>query len=331
MPRPGPIGEAANKAPADSVWIDGSKRLEGLAAVTTPWRTHRPAGVRLMAAFIVVALGGCGGSSVSATASSSIASTPPTSTPISLTYAQAMHLFEYDRARPFDTVERSSSRRNGATIHDLRYAGAAGGRRQALLVIPSGAGPFGGVLYLHGAGGDSSSYLDEALDLASRGVAALLVNQPEAQAVPLDADAAVNEIVFEMRELGRDLDLLASRPEIDPARLGFVGFSFGAVRGATFAGSQGGRLRIAVLDSLPPRYNAPGMEAFDPIAWVPHVSPAMLYLQEGRQDAWFTAAEAESLIAAAREPKKLVWYEADHGLNDQAYRDRLGWLSEILG
>ena len=114
-------------------------------------------------------------------------------------------------------------------------------------------------MYLHGAGGSSSDFLSEATALAGRGVASLLITQPEAQEVPGDGNAAVTEIVYEMREMGRAMDLLASRPEVDPSRLGFVGFSFGAVGGATFAGFQSGRLRIAVLASTPPSYDTPAM------------------------------------------------------------------------
>jgi hypothetical protein len=39
----------------------------------------------------------------------------------------------------------------------------------------------------------------------------------------------------------------------------------------------------------------------------------------------------ESLIAAAREPKRLVWYDANHGLNAQAHDEYLGWVTEALG
>jgi hypothetical protein len=35
--------------------------------------------------------------------------------------------------------------------------------------------------------------------------------------------------------------------------------------------------------------------------------------------------------AAAREPKRLVWYEANHGLNDQATADFHAWLVAPLG
>jgi dienelactone hydrolase len=255
----------------------------------------------------------------------------PTALPSEITYDQAIRLFQYDRSRPFDIRETAADAVDGATVHDITYVGAAGTRYQANLVLPAGRGPFGGVMYLHGAGGSSSDFLSEATALAGRGVASLLITQPEAQQLPGDGNAAVTEIVYEMREMSRAMDLLASRPEVDPSRLGFVGFSFGAVRGATFAGFQGGRLKIAVLASTPPSYDTPAMASFDPIAWVSHVSPAALYIQEGKLDTWFTHDEAEALIGAAREPKRLVWYDANHGLDGSAYDDRLAWLGDALG
>src|ERR1035437_2169963 len=133
-------------------------------------------------------------------------------------------------------------------------------------------------MYLHGAFSSSSQFLNEAYDLARRGVASLLITQPENDVEPLSDSDAINEIVYEMRELQRSLDLLAAHPDIDAHRLGFVGFSFGAVRGATFAGVVGNRLRVAVLMSTPPSCEAPAMVSFDPIVWVPHVSPASLFI-----------------------------------------------------
>jgi pimeloyl-ACP methyl ester carboxylesterase len=255
----------------------------------------------------------------------------PTELPAALGHDDAMRLFEYDRSRPFDVVEKSVRSQADVTIHDITYAQAAGSRVQAYLVVPSGAGPFGGVMYLHGAFGGSSDFLDEAVDLAGHGLVSLLINQPELMSNPSTHAEAVTEIVFEMRELRRSLDLLASQPEVDPTRLGFAGFSFGAIRGGTFAGIEGARLKIAVLASTPPSYKLSYMAPFDPIVWAPYVAPAALYVQEGLQDTWFTHDEAESLVAAARTPKKLAWYDAGHLLNTTAGADREAWLEEALG
>jgi dienelactone hydrolase len=255
----------------------------------------------------------------------------PTELPLSIGHDDAMRLFEYDRARPFDVVERSVRTQSGATIRDITYVGASGSCTQAYLVLPDGVGPFGGVMYLHGAYGGSSDFLDEAVSLADHGLVSLLINQPEWKTDPSTDLEAVTEIIFEMRELRRSLDLLASQPEVDATRLGFVGFSFGAIRGGTFAGVEGKRLKIAVLASTPPSYKVPHMAPFDPIVWAPYVAPAALYVQEGLQDTWFTHAEAESLVAAASQPKKLAWYDAGHLLNSAATDDRQRWLEEVLG
>ncbi len=254
----------------------------------------------------------------------------PTVLPAHVSYEDAIRLFQGGRTGSLDVVVTSATEEEGSTVHDLGYSGVYGRRYQAYLVIPAGSGPFGAVMYLHGAGGSSQDFLPEGLELARRGIAVLLINQPEHFDMP-DPATAASELAYEMREMDRALALLAARPEVDPDRLGFVGFSFGAVRGATFAGFEGGRLRIAILASLPSSYDTPAMASFDPIAWVGHVSPAALYLQEGTQDTWFTREEAETLIAAAHEPKELQWYEAGHGLDQQSYLDRLDWLVRALG
>ena len=73
------------------------------------------------------------------------------------------------------------------------------------------------------------------------------------------------------------------------------------------------------------------MVSFDPIVWVPRTAPASLFIQLGTQDSWFTKADGESLIAAANEPKELVWYDTGHGLGAKACDDRIAWLTRLLG
>jgi hypothetical protein len=42
-------------------------------------------------------------------------------------------------------------------------------------------------------------------------------------------------------------------------------------------------------------------------------------------------ADAEDLHKAAPDPKTIRWYEAGHGLNQQAAFDRMDWLHEEIG
>jgi hypothetical protein len=56
-----------------------------------------------------------------------------------------------------------------------------------------------------------------------------------------------------------------------------------------------------------------------------------LLLQSGRLDNLVPAADAQALHTAAPQPKMIGWYDAGHGLNQQATFDRLDWLHEQIG
>jgi fermentation-respiration switch protein FrsA (DUF1100 family) len=72
------------------------------------------------------------------------------------------------------------------------------------------------------------------------------------------------------------------------------------------------------------------MAAIDPIAQVGNLSPAPLLFQFATDDFHVPRERAEEFFAAAREPKELCWYEAGHGLNNQATQERMAWLAEAL-
>lgn len=254
-----------------------------------------------------------------------------TSLPADFSHDEAMRLFEYDHSLPMDYTEETVSTDGTAIVHRFNYRDMSGKRDRGTLVIPQGTGPFGAVMFMAGGMNGKGQYLPDAIEFSKRGIASLLLDYPELYPVPVTDREAVTETIFEMREFRRLFDWLAARPEVDSGRLGLVGVSYGAVRAATFAGVEGGRLKLAVLNSTPESYHVSAMAPFDPIAWAPYVSPCALYLQEGALDTWFTRSDAESLIAAAREPKRLIWYDANHGLNAQAHDDYLDWVTEALG
>ena len=73
------------------------------------------------------------------------------------------------------------------------------------------------------------------------------------------------------------------------------------------------------------------MTPIEPIRFIAHASPIALLLQSGRLDNLVPATDAGALHAAAPQPKTIRWYDAGHGLNQQAVFDRLGWLHEEIG
>jgi hypothetical protein len=73
------------------------------------------------------------------------------------------------------------------------------------------------------------------------------------------------------------------------------------------------------------------MTPIEPIGFIGHAPPVELMLQSGRSDNLVPAADAQALHTAAPQPRTIHWYEAGHGLNQQAFFDRLDWLIEKIG
>jgi len=71
----------------------------------------------------------------------------------------------------------------------------------------------------------------------------------------------------------------------------------------------------------------------DPIHYVDQISPAPVYFQNGKYDVLVPAAAGQALQDAAKEPKKISWYDTDHvGINledtKRVLSDGLKWLLE---
>ena len=73
------------------------------------------------------------------------------------------------------------------------------------------------------------------------------------------------------------------------------------------------------------------MTPIEPIRFIPHAPPTTLLLQNGLSDTLVPVADAEALHAAAPQPRTILWYNAGHGLNQQAVFDRLDWLHAEIG
>lgn len=296
---------------------------------------------------LLVALGallaGCGGGGGAGPAE--VAAAPAT------VDAGLLRLYDYDAAAPLDVKEVKSEQRDGATVHDITYEGPAG-RIDAYLVIPDGDGPFPAVEFMPGAPGARATFFTESLELAARGIASLLPDPPYARPPvkdvvefkPSDADGIVQEV----QEARRGIDLLLSREEVDPGRLGYVGFSWGASVGAIFSAVER-RVHSFVLMSPVPRLSADmrglaeergaagdldayeaAMRPIDAVEYLPHAAPSALFLQFGRDDTRPSPAEGRAAYTAASEPKKAQWYDGGHELNDKADADRLAWLAQRL-
>jgi cephalosporin-C deacetylase-like acetyl esterase len=274
-------------------------------------------------------------------------------------FAERARAFAYDATAPLDLQERSSETVDGVEVHDLTYASPMGGRVPAYLLVPPGTGRRAGLLFMHWGQGNRSEFLAEGVAAARAGAICLLIDAPyhrdEFQGPTGFANPAGERALFVqlVTDLRRGLDLLVARPDVDPARLGYVGHSLGATWGGALVGVDH-RLRAAVLmGGLPSltdpthsytdefwalfreQYGEEKIRAYqavigpiDPEHFVSHAAPTRLLFQFARRDRFISDAAAKAYAAAASAPKEVRWYFTGHELNDQAsLRDRAQWLS----
>ena len=288
-----------------------------------------------LVAFVVV-LACCGGE----TAASTRAAAP------------APGVFGYDRAAPLAYRDRGVANTGWPKVHDVSFASPKGGRVTAYLLVPRGSGRHPAVIWMHGTGGDRRDLLVPAAWLSARGAVGLAIDAPEARkpapkmprgpaAFEKTRDLTVQNVV----DLRRAVDVLLARPDVDPARIAFAGYSSGARIGAILAGVDhrirwfdllsGGATPIsAYVRAAPAKFRARlrrDLEVVDPLRYVRRAAPSRLLFQNGRRDRVVPHAALVALARAASSPKEIRWYPADHGLNGQALRDQRAWLTRALG
>lgn len=241
-------------------------------------------------------------------------------------------LFDYNPEFPLDSEESVIEERGGIAIHDVRYNAATGRTFGAYLVMPPGAGRFAGIIYVHPGPGSRDTFLDEAVMLARRGAVSLLVDAPWTEKAVAtwgrtvtNPQNAVREHILTVIGLRRGIDLLAARPEVDAARLGYVGHSFGALIGGVLSAVEM-RVRAYVLMA--------GTGSFTDVAVLnlPDLAGEALerYRRTLARDEFFPREISREFFEAASEPKSMRWYDAGHYLSDEAREDRMAWLSTEL-
>ncbi len=219
--------------------------------------------------------------------------------------------FAYDHARPL-AVAYGGDFASGprATIRNLTFTGANGSRVSALLVVPRIGGRLPGVLFLHGSGGSRLDFVLEAARLGLEGAVTMTISQPN------DVET-YRPLVVNAR---RALDLLAARADVDPSRLGVVGFSLGAQTAAILAGDDS-RLKTAGIiggrGTPVTRY------------WIRRTH-ASLFFQAGTLDDHVPHAQLLALMRAAPGHPLIRWYRVGHVITRRIDADQLAWQAREL-
>jgi len=279
----------------------------------------------------------------------------------SVTAAEPTHPFTYDDKVPLDFRDLGQEAVEGVGVHDVSYASPKGGRVPGYLAVPSGSGPFAGIVFVHWGQGNRTEFLSEAVGLAKSGVVSLMIDapyhRPEAESFSFvtKPEKERGEYIQLVVDARRAVDVLLSRPDIDKARLGYVGHSLGATWGGPLAAVEkrvkafvlmGGLPRITdVLGDDPfaklmqKAYTREQLEGYvkvlapmDPEHFVGGAEPESILFQFARHDRFISEKAANDYVKAAGKPQQVRWYFTSHEFNDpQSPIDRREWLARKLG
>lgn len=243
--------------------------------------------------------------------------------------------YRYDRSLPLEAEETVHDELGGPRRVHFRIASTRGERVPGHLWLPPGAGPHPAVILQHGAGSskEDASIARPAARWARNGYATAAIDAhlhgerrrddaPEGSVWSYPwrrRDHAVQMAV----DLMRTVDYLAARPDIDPSRIGFAGFSMGTIMGVPFVALER-RVRAAVFcigGSLmgqaaghpgPAEAERLAAEVTDPVFFAPLIAPRPVLMINGLRDEVVPPAAAEALYDALGEPKEIVWFEGGH-------------------
>ena len=151
---------------------------------------------------------------------------------------------------------------------------------------------------------------------------------------PSDQVRTTREWIERRWDLGRTIDYLETRTDVDASRLGYVGVSFGASSALPLVAVEP-RIKAAVFLSGGIPRPVPAM-IVEPINYVPRIKIPVLMVN-GRFDDIF-AVESSQLplfegLGTPAEHKRHVILESGHGSapRPELLRETLGWLDKYLG
>ena len=242
-------------------------------------------------------------------------------------------------AAPLDVKESMLKEEADHTLYRVEFNGIKKDRVPAYLYVPrnqpKAKNPYPAVLLQYGIGGNKTTNYIVAIgkEFVARGFVVLTIDAPEVgERRPKNnkekkAPAVLGlfggeQVMHYCGDYSRAMDLLASRPEVDKDRLGFVGISWGAITGLTYVAYDE---RVKVVASLVGGGNFLGLASTeavqkvtkevtqlgDPIYHVARIAPRPLLFINVKKDQMIVRPWSESLHKAAPFGK-VVWLETDH-------------------
>jgi dienelactone hydrolase len=334
-----PEGDAEHRRHAHTECVLAARKA-GTLPTYDDWRATQPRKpgllARLLSFFVVAFLAGCGSSS-----------------PRAAQAPDARLTFAYDRSQPLGYVDRGriSARADPIKVEDVSFRSGPLAI-EGYVVLPPGHGRRPAVVLVHGSGGDRNELLEQARRLAERNVVALTITEPSTSNPPArgrSIDETLRRLqagqVRDVVAVRRAVDVLQSLPQVDPKRIGYLGWSAGARNGTFVAASEARVKALALLSAgaapvsayvanAPPLLRARVrrvLKRIDPIRYVALARPRTLLLEDGRRDEEVPRSALENIIRAAPPGTQVRWYDTPHALDAAAYRHAFAWLEQRLG
>ncbi|HQR45064.1 MAG TPA: protein kinase [Thermoanaerobaculia bacterium] len=254
-------------------------------------------------------------------------------------------LYAYDKGELDARVEATETTEEW-THETVSFRAAYGGERVfAHLYLPKNAAPpYQTVVYFPGSGAISADrfVLSPYADFIPKGGRALLA--PIYKSTFERRDDLKNDVsnqtafwrdhvIMWSKDLGRSLDYLESRPDIDRSKLAYLGLSWGSALAPNLLAVED-RFRVAILESGGLLFQRSLPEA-DAINFVTRVRIPVLMLN-GRYDHFFPVESSQlplyRLLGAPEKDKRHVIYETGHAPPRKEFiRESLDWLDRYLG
>ena len=258
-------------------------------------------------------------------------------------------LYSYDKT-PLHAVVESTQQTEDWTTQKITFDAAYGSERMsAFLFLPKKAfPPFQTVVYFPGADAletrsSSGDLQQESYDFVIRSGRAVLV--PIYKGTYERGDGLDGEGLFHSnnsyrdhviqwsKDLGRSLDYLETRPDMDHGKLAYLGASWGAALGALLPAIED-RIRVCILYS-PGFYVQKVLPEVDQLNFAPRVKVPVLMLN-GRLDYIFPAITSQEpmfrMLGTPKDQKRRVLADTGHDLpRPFVIKETLDWLDRYLG
>jgi eukaryotic-like serine/threonine-protein kinase len=263
------------------------------------------------------------------------------------TYQILKSMYAYDKQAPLNS-QTISRQETSAWVHETVQFDAAYGNERitAHLYLPRhGPGPYQTVVHFPGAGS-----FDEVVfpgrewvfsgipELVKSGRAVLWpiykgMFERQVEMKPswsFDRDHRIQLA----KDLGRSLDYLEQRQEVDKSKLAYYGFSFGARMGNVFVAVED-RFQVAVFGSGGYSRVKERLPELNPVNFGPRVKIPVLMIN-GRDDSHFLLATSQvpmfQNLGSPDDDKRHILLDAGHILpQDALNNEMLGWLDHYMG